>query len=211
MGGREGRKGRAEASSQSPELWQWEKTVTLSSQKPPPKTEEGFLSLGPLGLQKARQGYFLRRKKRCFERVNKKKKRGERGGWGDSWLFLWGSRMGNALEGATAQHDNKTKQQQNTNSVPLFPHCDFHNKHNPQNATGSQWGIHREHFMAYIKLDCVLMFLSGQSRTEQTAGVNVGRLRKNFDLQDQKIKIRLFSRWGFPPVETFWTTTKFRV
>lgn len=57
------------------------------------------------------------------------------------FVVLWGSRMGNALEGATTQRDDKTKQHQNTNAVPLFPHCDFHNKHAPsipQNAIGSQ-------------------------------------------------------------------------
>lgn len=55
------------------------------------------------------------------------------------FVVLWGSRMGNALEGATTQRDDK--QQQNTNAVPLFPHCYFHNKHTasvPQNATWSQ-------------------------------------------------------------------------
>lgn len=80
-GGRRGKGGRggwAEASSQSLELWLWEKTVTLSSQNP--LDRGGILSLVPLGLEKAIEGYFLRSEaeKEWVGRERERNKRGEK-------------------------------------------------------------------------------------------------------------------------------------
>lgn len=72
--------GWAEASSQSLELWLWEKTVTLSSHNS--LDRGGILSLGPLGLEKAIEGYFLRREAKIewvWGGWRKNKERGERG------------------------------------------------------------------------------------------------------------------------------------
>lgn len=102
--GREG--GGAEFSSQSLELWLWENTVTLSSQNP--LGRGGILSLGPLGLEKAIEGYFLRSQVRGSE--GKKKNRGESSGWeGFFWVPAWemNRRKGNNLK--RQKHKETTK------------------------------------------------------------------------------------------------------
>lgn len=114
-GGKGGRGGWAEASSQSLELWLWEKTVTLSSQSP--LDQGGILSLCPLGLEKATEGYFLRSEAK-EERVGRtrKEKKGERGGWRDFLSLRYPGWKMNRREGTT-QSDKNTKQQQNTNTT----------------------------------------------------------------------------------------------
>lgn len=80
--------GWAEASSQSPELWQREKTVTMSSQKPP-KTEEGTLSLVRWDCRRQHKVISMRREAKMLW-AGKCKKRGERGGWGGFFFFICG-------------------------------------------------------------------------------------------------------------------------
>lgn len=134
-GGKKGEGGWAEASSQSLELWLWEKTFTLSSEKP--SDRGGILSLSPLGLEKAAEGYFPRsaaKRERAGERGKKHTVRGDRGRYGEFWSFV-GSRMWDKLEGrnypkaAKPQNNNKTQTQPTAvTPCPTFSYCDFHNK-----------------------------------------------------------------------------------
>ncbi len=141
--GKGGRGGWAEVSSQSLELWLWEKSVTLSSQNP--LDRGGILSLVPLGLEKAIEGYFLRSEAKK-ERVGRKRRV-------KRLSEFAGSRMGNEQEERNnpkrQKHKATTKHKHNSIAAtlrPTFSHRDFHNKNNPRaiwGASGSQSEIHR--------------------------------------------------------------------
>lgn len=90
-------------------------TVTLASQNP--LDRGGILSLSPLGLEKAIEGYFLRseaKRKRVGRKRKKKKEVGE-----ETFFEFAGSRMANEQEDRIQPKATKTKQQQNTNAAHL--------------------------------------------------------------------------------------------
>lgn len=152
------------------------------------------------------------------------KKRGERGGWGG--FFLWGSRIGNALEGATnpmwQQNKTTTKHKcstaffhiaiSTTNAHSQHPECHWVRERDTKG--GKSHAVHKTWWCFNVSI-----VFHGQRHTEQTTGVKVERQRNNFDLRAQHkrqtsnghVRGRAFSRWGFPPVDPFQTKTRFRV